>query len=250
MRDRAYLFVQVLSLKTVNTVVSMKFFFDFDDFFFDTENGLVPDTFRRYEELTGASQEAIRETYQLFSKAKAEHGTLYTFEQHLRFLQEHADFDFEKACRELEVFFSDLRKYVYDGAQEFLESLHKDDVFLLTYGDDRFQKTKVRGSGLEKHFSQVFVTQGDKVEAIIRLRKQLGISDAEAVVFGDNRCEYFDGAKEVGLVTIHMKRPEDSASKNPCGECQYRVGNFQEMKECIVAFHSQASAEYPLRINK
>lgn len=211
----------------------MKFFFDFDDFFLDTEHGLVPETFQQYALLTGASLEDIYETYERFSKAKAETGKCYSIEEHLRFLQEYADFDLEKVSSQMRVFLADTSRYVYPGTEAFLSALQKEDSFLLTYGDEGFQTMKMKGSGIENFFSGSFITQGDKIQEIKKLCLELNIPADEKVVFGDNRCEYFTGAKEAGLITIHLKRPEDRASKRPCGECQYTVTSFDELLECI-----------------
>lgn len=211
----------------------MKIFFDFDDFFLDTENGLVPETFERYASLTGATLEEVYETYKQFSRAKAESGECYAIEVHLEYLRKYADFDFEEILRKMKLFLSDTRRYLYPGTEEFLRKLRKENAFLLTYGDDEFQMMKVSGSGIEGFFQRVFVTQGDKIEEIAKLRKELGISADETVVLSDNRCEYFTGSKEAGLISIHLKRLEDKASNNLCGECQYRVSNFDELYEIV-----------------
>lgn len=211
----------------------MKLFFDFDDFFLDTENSLVSETFARYATLTGVSLEVVRETYRYFSRAKAENGKCYTYEEHLRLLQRHADFNSNSVCKEMEIFFRDLRRFIYSGAEDFLKKFNKEDLFLLTYGDDDFQMTKIFGSGLQNYFSRIFVTQGNKVEEIKRLRQVLNIPQNDRIIFGDNRCEYFAGAKEAGLISIHLKRPEDRASSNPCGDCQFVVNDFDQLYECI-----------------
>ncbi len=211
----------------------MKIFLDFDDFFLDTENGLVPETFEQYASLTGATLEEVYETYKQFSRAKAESGQCYAIGVHLEYLRKYADFDFDEVLRQMKLFLADTRRHLYPGAVDFLRTLKKADSFLLTYGDDEFQMMKVRGAGIEGFFRGVFVTQGDKIKEIAKLRRELGIASDEMVVFCDNRCEYFTGAKEAGLITIHLKRPEDRASDNPCGECQYRVSNFDELSKVL-----------------
>jgi FMN phosphatase YigB (HAD superfamily) len=211
----------------------MKIFFDFDDFFLDTENALVPETFNHYVIVTGATLGDVYETYTQFSRAKAESGRCYNIETHLEYLKKYSDFDLDEALQKMKSFLNDTRRYLYSGAIDFLQKMNKKDIFLLTYGDDDFQMMKVRGAGIEGFFRGVFVTQGDKIEEIAKLRRELGIASDEMVVFCDNRCEYFAGAKEAGLITIHLKRAEDKASDNPCGECQYRVSNFDELGEVL-----------------
>ncbi len=220
----------------------MKIFLDFDDFFLDTENGLVPETFEHYTSLTGATLEEVYETYRQFSRAKAEGGKCYAIGAHLEYLRKYTDFDVDEVLRQMKLFLADTRRYLYTGVEDFLRTLKKADSFLLTYGDDEFQMMKVRGAGIEGFFQEVFVTQGSKIEEIAKLRNELGISSDEMIVFCDNRCEYFTGAKEAGLITIHLKRPEDKASDNPCGECQYRVSNFNELYEVLKKLEEKSPA--------
>lgn len=220
----------------------MKIFLDFDDFFLDTENGLVPETFEHYASLTGATLEEVYETYRQFSRAKAEGGKCYAIGAHLEYLQKYAHFDLDEVLRKMKLFLADTRRYLYPGAEDFLQKVRKEGVFLLTYGDDDFQMMKVRGAGIEEFFQGVFVTQGSKIEEIVRLRNELSISSDETIVFCDNRCEYFTGAKEAGLITIHLKRPEDKASNNSCGECQYRVSDFDELSKVLKKLEEKSPA--------
>ncbi|MEI8096484.1 MAG: HAD hydrolase-like protein [Candidatus Moraniibacteriota bacterium] len=207
----------------------MKYFFDFDDFFLNTENDLVTDFFRFLMSVTGATKADLDETYKRFSGAHFSKGIPYSLEQHIDFIRELRAFDAESVKADTRAFFADLTKYVFEGTEEFLESLPKEDVYLLTYGEQGFQDLKVNGSGLKKYFHEVIVTQGNKPEEIERIAKRDHFLPQEKVVFGDNRCGHFSGAKERGIITVHLKRETDKYSKDPCEGCQYTVENFDEM---------------------
>lgn len=211
----------------------MKIFFDLDDFFLKTEGDLVTDFFQRLMSITGATKEELSQTYKRFSGAHFSKGLLYSPEQHIDFLSELRSFDTEYAKEKVYEFFIDLKKYVFDGAEDFLEGFPKEDSYLLTYGNERFQNLKVDGSGLRGYFRETIVAQGSKLEEIERVAERDCFSDDEAVVFADNRCGHFAGAKERGIITIHLKRPTDKFSKDPCEGCDYIVSNFQELAEVL-----------------
>ncbi|MBI2439313.1 MAG: hypothetical protein HYV45_01780 [Candidatus Moranbacteria bacterium] len=211
----------------------MKIFFDFDDFFLRTENDLVKDFFQFLASLTGATEEEIFQTYKRFSGAHFSKGIPYSFEQHIEFLLNVRSFDSKNVKEKARVFFVDLKKYVFEGTVDFLKNFRKEDIYLLTYGEDSFQNLKVDGSGLRKFFCDVIVVQGSKPEVIEqRVARDHFLSD-ETVVFADNRCGHFTGARERGIVTIHLRRSTDKYSKDPCEGCRYRVENFDELLQVL-----------------
>lgn len=211
----------------------MKIFFDFDDFFLDTEGSMIRDYFSLLKQLTGADDTVIDETFARFSGAGFVHGEVYSPGRHIEFLREVLDFDVKKANEEAQIFFTDIRKYLFDGTVEFLKTCIKDDIYLLTFGESNFQKLKVSGSGLQDFFHKVIVTAGDKSEEIERVSKEDSFSSGEIIVFADNRCGHFSGAKKRGYVTIHLKRPLDKYSKVPCEGCLYTVENYVELAEVL-----------------
>ncbi len=207
----------------------MKIFFDFDDFFLKTENDLVTDFFRLLMSLLGATEEDLRQTYKRFFGAHFSKGLPYSLEQHIDFLSELRSFDRETAKKSARAFFVNLKQYLFEGTEDFLKTLPKDDLYLLTFGEEKFQNLKVDGSGLRGFFREVIVVQGDKPEEIIRVAKREHFPENEIIVFADNRCGHFTGAKEHGIITIHLKRPTDKYSKEPCRGCQYLVSDFAEL---------------------
>lgn len=214
----------------------MKIFFDFDDFFLKTETALVSDFFQFLARITGATQAEIIQTYQQFSGAHFEKGRPYSLEQHIEFLEILHSFDKESVKERVQTFFIDLKKYIFDGTEQLLGHLSKEDIYLLTYGDNNFQNLKVDGSGLRKFFHQVIVTQGNKSEEIERVAKKDNFLTNETIIFCDNRCGHFTGAKESGIITIHLKRPTDKYSQEPCEDCQYQVSTFEELNQILKSF--------------
>lgn len=213
----------------------MKIFFDFDDFFFDTESeeGMVKDYFGELRRLTGASEEDIQETRQRFSGAGFVVGEVYSPERHIDFLRERLDFDSAEVKKNILSFFKDISRYCFEGTEDFLKRLNRNDIYLLTFGDEKFQLLKVRESGLEKYFQDVIATEGNKLDEIERIVKRDGFSSGETIVFADNRCGHFVGMRERGIVTIHLKRDTDKYSQDPCTECAHAVSDFDGLYKIL-----------------
>jgi len=217
----------------------MKIFFDFDDFFLRTEDVFVTDFFRFLARVTGATQEEIRQTFGRFSGAGFSRGLPYAPERHIDFLSETRSFDVMRAKEQVKDFCVDLEKYCFPGAEEFLQCFEKENLYLLTFGEADFQNRKVDGSGLRKYFRDVITTEGNKLDEIQRIAQRDNFSSNEKIVFSDNRCGHFIGMKEVGIVTIHLKRETDKYSLDPCNGCQYRVDNFDDLLACIQRISSE-----------
>lgn len=217
----------------------MKIFLDFDDFFFDTENAYGSAYFALLGELTGATDRVVSETARIFTGASFAQGIRYSTERHLQELANHVQFDRGEVFRGVERFHVDLTRFVFAGSDGFLSQLDRDDVYLLTFGDEFFQRMKVAGSGLEPRFREIIVAAGNKLEEIDQVRLRDGFRVGETIVFGDNRCEYFSGAKERGITGIHLKRASDRFSRAECVACEYQVGDFNKLEEQIGRLHQQ-----------
>jgi FMN phosphatase YigB (HAD superfamily) len=214
----------------------MKIFFDFDDFFLDTEGAMIRDYFSLLKQLTGASDDEINKTFATFSGGSFVRGKTYSPRRHISLLGTGLDFDSVRAFDVVRSFFVDIRRYCFEGAEDFLGALPKDDAYLLTFGEKHFQDLKVDGSGLRKYFNDVIITEGDKIEAIKRVAKKDNFLTNETIIFCDNRCGHFTGAKEKGIITIHLKRPTDKYSQEQCEDCQYQISTFEELNQILKSF--------------
>ncbi len=69
--------------------------------------------------------------------------------------------------------FTDM-KYVYPGAKELLTKLQNEAIlFLVTFGDRKYQLAKIKNFCFEKYFSNIIVTpHADKREISLKLAKQ------------------------------------------------------------------------------
>jgi len=108
----------------------------------------------------------------------------------------------ERPKRKFFSLFKRLGEYNYAGVELLLRRLQEShDLILLTYGDPRFQRLKIRQSGLRPFFKKVVVTKDPaKVEAIVKLKKK------GAVAILDDAEEVCKAAPKCNLPAIRIRR--------------------------------------------
>jgi putative hydrolase of the HAD superfamily len=92
---------------------------------------------------------------------------------------------------------------------------------LITEGRRENQLTKIRALGLERWFSAVVILgEEERTEwkpsrkPFDRMLGMLSVAGGEAVYVGDNPCKDFRGAREAGMATIRIRRPEGLHSRD------------------------------------
>lgn len=110
--------------------------------------------------------------------------------------------------------FSDLRRYLFPDVMSFLEeaSNKKIDLFLLSFGDPGWQEYKVRGSGIDRYFKDIFFTTVDGGKAKTVLEHTNGF---DKVIVIDNNTFELDLIKDAipSAETHRMNRvPTDFVS--------------------------------------
>jgi putative hydrolase of the HAD superfamily len=105
---------------------------------------------------------------------------------------------------------------LFPDALRALEDLHpKCKLGLVTEGRRANQEAKVRVLGLEHWLSAVVILGEEDVaewkpsrKPFDRVLEMLGVAGGEAVYVGDNPRKDFRGAREAGMATIRIRRPE------------------------------------------
>lgn len=122
--------------------------------------------------------------------------------------------------------------YLYSEVIDCLEQLINNgyELYLLTYGDDEFQKTKIKASNIEKYFKEVIITNKNKSELNLDYKNSIFIDNNPFVI----ENFYNSMAKNI----IRIKRKSDRYAKVNCNitgiiECsdfnqvvQYLKGGF------------------------
>ncbi|MEP7162553.1 MAG: hypothetical protein ABI747_02215 [Candidatus Moraniibacteriota bacterium] len=111
----------------------------------------------------GWSEEEIEETAQSFSDSAFDSGKLYHYQPHLELLEAKYPYGkLEEALGGVAEFMKNLERYLFPDVLLFLQKIPQKNVLLVTYGDEDFQKAKIRGAGIEKYFSEILVAKGEK----------------------------------------------------------------------------------------
>lgn len=149
----------------------MKIIFDLDHTLFNAtlfKNDLF-DIFIK----NGVSREDVLISYGKYLK---EVGGAYNFVEHANILQSmRASFDKEKALEEFEAFNkSDFRKYIASEVFATLDFLKKKGyaLILLTKGGLANQTLKIKQSGLNVFFDEVYICQGNKFPSLQEINPQ------------------------------------------------------------------------------
>ncbi len=118
-----------------------------------------------------------------------------------------------------------LQKYVFADSVAFLRYFSRDDVFILTYGDDTFQRARVVGCGLGALVAETFVTQAQKVEVLVDYLDAHPTVMPTEMVYLDDRAVYFGPVKAQlpAVRTVLVMRPERRYNDAPTAACDCAV---------------------------
>ncbi len=154
----------------------MKYIFDFDDVLFFTSKKFIE---YEYSVLAkaGISPLDIQKYYQ---EIKTNNKT-FSFKDMFEYLSIPQKFYLE--------IMSSCKNFVNEDLIYLVKKIGKENCFIVTYGDEDFQKEKIKYSDIEDVFSEITVVQGSKKEAIEKIC--LKYKDEE-VLFIDDKQEHFD----------------------------------------------------------
>jgi len=100
--------------------------------------------------------------------------------------------------------------YVYSDVVECLNVLINSgyELYLLTYGDDDFQRLKINASNLSKYFKEIIITEKDKSKLDIDYNNNIFIDN------NPNEIEkfYASNARKI----IRIRRDNDKFANNQC----------------------------------
>ena len=170
----------------------MKIIFDFDDTIFDTQNFKVE--FEGIFYSMGVSKELYRETYY---STKVVRGNKvfykYSLQNQLEAIARiNKQINLEQLTGKMDVFLSDLKRFVFEDFYQAITGLNKEDLFLISFGGGDFKKKKIEGGGVAKYFSQI-KTGDDKSE----MAKELLLDPGEKIFVIDDKPAQLEVIREV-----------------------------------------------------
>lgn len=211
----------------------MKLFVDFDDVIFNAKKfkaDLIR-TFRRY----GVTRTDFENSYYIYPKKAQARGRYYNPKDQIKVLKKRNQIDSVALGKDIDALMKDLTEYVFPDVYAFIELFSREDLFLLTYGHEKFQRAKIRGARVGKYFKKILLSKDDKINIIRAVSRQYAFRSDEVIVFIDDRPEQIEKVETVrkSIVTFRMCRPEGRYSDLLCRAMDYEVKSLKEAAEII-----------------
>lgn len=161
----------------------MKIFIDFDGVIFNTK------LFKKqiFKIFNG------RSSYKEFEKRRIPYSPL----THFKFLS-----------ADLNKLLKNSKHYVLSDAKEFLNQFSKNKLYLISYGDLKFQKQKIKAAGISKYFKKIIIADKNKADIIRKL-----IRKGERAIFIDDKSKHIKEIKEMknkNIITFRLVRPKNN----------------------------------------
>ena len=210
----------------------MKIFIDFDDALFNTKQ-LVVDIKSIFEK-NGVSEEIFKKYYKDPETEKNKGVVKYNPYKQIEKIKAQG-FDTVKIEKELPKLLKDTSRYLFKDGIRFLEELKEEELYIVSYGDEQYQREKINNSGISGYFKKILIIDVSKAVAIRKILKNKSIKSGEALIFIDDREKFLKDIKKSypGMVTFLLKRPEGRYDDKRTGYCDFEVKNFDEIIELI-----------------
>lgn len=214
----------------------MKIFIDFDDVLFNTKSFIadMKAVFLKH----GISEDIFNATYQSDGNFSGKiNRKMRSYDPFLQFkkIREKVKIDTRHLKSDFENLAKDTRKYIFNDGINFLSKLEKKNIFLLSFGTNKFQNKKIKNSGIKKYFNKVIiVSQYEKGKAI---EKILGKSK-KSFCFVDDRVAFLEEVKNryPFAKTFLLKREEGRYQDKKNKYCDFEVYNFEEVRKILQFF--------------
>ncbi len=165
----------------------MKYIFDFDDVLFHTTKSLKERIYETYEK-SGVSREQIKEY------VAKEDPNGFSLKKLLSY------FSLPKEL--YDEIMDGSKDFVNEELLEIIKKIGKENCYIVTCGDEEFQKDKIKKAGLDIFFREIIVVLGSKKEAVEKICEK---HKDETVLFIDDKASHFgdlDFKKYPNLKTI------------------------------------------------
>jgi len=211
----------------------MKIFLDFDDVTFNAKR-FKRDLIGVFAK-NGITRSEFDNSYYFLSRKAANKRDYYDPKKQVTVLRRRNQINRKKLGRDIEIFMKNLSKYVFKDFYEFPKFFKKTDLYLITFGHQKFQAKKIEGSGIKKFFKKVIISKKDKIDDILGIIKKEKFSDSEKMFFIEDYPEQVEEAKKRSkrLHCFHMFRPEGRYSDLACASKDFGVKNLKEVLKII-----------------
>jgi len=165
----------------------MKFIFDFDDVLFHNTKLFKEHMYMSLEK-TGIPRNTAEEYYKT---VRVNRFWLKDFLHH---------FSLEKSM--YEKLLNESKNFTNKELVTLMKKLGRENCYIVTHGNEEYQRDKIRKAGIESFFSEIIVVQENKKEAVEKICAK---HKDEKVIFIDDKAHHFenlDFKKYPNLTTI------------------------------------------------
>ena len=124
-------------------------------------------------------------------------------------------------------------KFFYPDTIEFLKKHQKkDEFFMLSYGEEKFQKQKVDSAKINKYFKKIKITRDIGKSKPFKVF----LSKSDSVLFVEDNPQALFEVKKVypRVVTVRIRRGEGKYAEAPNNKyIDFQIKNLQELEEII-----------------
>ncbi|MBU1074752.1 HAD hydrolase-like protein [Patescibacteria group bacterium] len=204
----------------------MKIVLDFDHTLFDTEK--FKQALQGRLAMFGVTVDQFNSNYRIV-KEQLGH---YDYQEHLRLLAQEEELDENDLLLNFNEIVNSANEFLFPDVLNFLESLKaisKSELYLLTFGQDKFQQAKVEASGIRPYFKEVVDTVDSKLIFFDQNKK------LQKATFVDNRGKTIDQIKMKypDVVAIWLKRENTPYDNENCKRMDFQVDSLTEVLQYI-----------------
>lgn len=215
----------------MNSLSNMKIIFDFDHTLFSTPK-LVEAMEEAFSDL-GIGEKVFWET---FKKAKGKGGS-FSPEKHMRLIDEtEAGVSIPKLRKTFQETLNRCSEFLFPDVVDFLERNKEEfDFYILSYGEEDFQRAKIRGCNIEKFFEDVLITSRVKKDSAL---KSLLREEEKAMIVDDNPQVLVENKKHFpNLLAVRINRGEGRyADLERDSRIDFSIENLDQLEKIIKDF--------------
>lgn len=203
----------------------MHIIFDFDNTLFNNELFL--------KEIRNAfnNQGVPDEVFDTTSLA-ARDGELWRQFQHMELLSQSCGVPYQKLLQSLENIIAGGNRFLYADTEVFLNALSgRHEFFIVTFGENEFQRMKIAGTGIERYFQDIIVTQD-----VFKDADADKILSGAPVLFVDDNPSALEAVKARAphIITARMRRGHGKYANVSSGMgVDYEIQNLSELQKIL-----------------
>lgn len=210
----------------------VKLIFDFDHTLFSAKKlyFALKETFRKI----GVDENLFQETFQ---KSKGKGRDYNPAKQFKLIVKKKPEISIEKLKREFKEILNQSPKFLYPDTIWFLKRWYnKANLISLSYGEEEFQKLKIRESEIKKYFKKVIITKDIEKSKPFRKVPPLEKERDKKIIFVEDNPTALVKIKKTfkNVITVRINRGEGKYTKEPNNpQIDFSIKNLKELDRIL-----------------